>query len=185
MGVTTSRAISGGRRKDRNTYIYIFINYNWYVSIWSIKFVSPLTTRISVFSSSPTRRPWCGDSRSCILFLLKYNITEHSTSTHGLICPFTCQADALSGYRARKNLFYCLNIKIFYLDRLKYKKFFFLRSMENYPRTNLLWKTFMKQRNRQVTTPSWYYCNWGLIMIFFIVWRASMDYLIQLSLDIL
>ena len=40
----------------------VFCNYNWYVSIWSIKFVSPLTTRISVFSSFPARRPWCSNS---------------------------------------------------------------------------------------------------------------------------
>ena len=29
------------------------------LAIWSIKVVSPLTTRILVFSSSPARRPWC------------------------------------------------------------------------------------------------------------------------------
>ena len=39
----------------------VFRNYNWYVSIWIIKFVSPLTTHISLFSSSPTRRPWCSN----------------------------------------------------------------------------------------------------------------------------
>ena len=32
--------------------------------MWSIKFVSPLTTRISVISSSPARRPWCSNSPS-------------------------------------------------------------------------------------------------------------------------
>ena len=42
----------------------VFRNYNWYVSIWGIKFVSPLTTRTSVFSSSPTRRPWCSNSQN-------------------------------------------------------------------------------------------------------------------------
>ena len=41
-----------------------FCNYNWYVSIWSIKFVFPLTTCISVISSCPARRPWCSNSRS-------------------------------------------------------------------------------------------------------------------------
>ena len=40
----------------------VFHNYNWYVSIWSIKFASPLTTCISIFSSSPARRPWCSNS---------------------------------------------------------------------------------------------------------------------------
>ena len=40
----------------------VFWNYNWCVSIWCIEFVSPLTTRISVFSSSPARRPWCSNS---------------------------------------------------------------------------------------------------------------------------
>ena len=35
-----------------------FRNYNWYVSIWNGKSISPLTTRILVFSSSPTRRSW-------------------------------------------------------------------------------------------------------------------------------
>ena len=30
--------------------------------MWSIKFVSPLTTRISVISSSPARRPWYSNS---------------------------------------------------------------------------------------------------------------------------
>ena len=42
----------------------VFCNYNWYVSIWSIKFVSPLTTRISVISLSPARRPWCSNSQT-------------------------------------------------------------------------------------------------------------------------
>ena len=41
----------------------VFSNYNWYVSIWSITFVSPLTTRISVISSFPARRPRCSNSR--------------------------------------------------------------------------------------------------------------------------
>ena len=36
--------------------------YNWGVSIWSVKFVSPLTTRISVISLFPARRPWCNNS---------------------------------------------------------------------------------------------------------------------------
>ena len=42
--------------------LFFFCNYNWYVSIWSIKFVSPLTTRISVFASSPACRLWCSNS---------------------------------------------------------------------------------------------------------------------------
>ena len=36
--------------------------YNWGVSIWNVKFVSPLTTRISVISLFPARRPWCNNS---------------------------------------------------------------------------------------------------------------------------
>ena len=43
---------------------YFCCNYNWYASIWGIKFVSPLTTRISLFSSFPARRPWCSNSLS-------------------------------------------------------------------------------------------------------------------------
>ena len=42
---------------------FVFCNYNWSISIRGIKVVSPLTTRISVFSSSPARRPWCSKSR--------------------------------------------------------------------------------------------------------------------------
>ena len=41
----------------------VFCNYNWYVSIWRIKLVSPLTTRISVFSSFPARLLWYINSR--------------------------------------------------------------------------------------------------------------------------
>ena len=37
--------------------------FNWYVSIWSINVVSPLTTCISIISSSPARRPWCNNSQ--------------------------------------------------------------------------------------------------------------------------
>ena len=40
----------------------VFWNYNWYVSIWIIKFVFPLTTRISVFSSSPVRNSPSGNA---------------------------------------------------------------------------------------------------------------------------
>ena len=59
--------------------IAVFIDYK-YVSIWSIKFVYPLTTRISVFSSSPTRRPWCSNSSSVLatLSIMAFNICERA-----------------------------------------------------------------------------------------------------------
>ena len=88
---------------------------------------------------------WCDDPRvqyargicemSCVqkkllspLFKLWDNINEHRT--HRLICPFSFQADAVTGYRARKKVLYCLNILIFELDRLKYKKLFFFHAAE-------------------------------------------------------
>ena len=64
----------------------------------------------------------------CTLFWLWCNIREHRT--HHLICPFSFQADAVTGYRARKKVLYCLNILIFELDRLKYKKLFFFHAAE-------------------------------------------------------
>ena len=54
--------------------LLFFRNYNWYVSIWSIKFVYPLTTRISVFSSSSTRRPW--HITPATLSIMAFNICE-------------------------------------------------------------------------------------------------------------
>ena len=47
-----------------------------FLYISSIKFVYPLTTRISVFSSSPTRRPWCSNSP-----LLRVQIDPHPLTT--------------------------------------------------------------------------------------------------------
>ena len=63
------------------------------------------------------RRSWSA------LFHLWDNINEHRT--HRLICPFSFQVDAVTGYRARKKLLYSLHIWIFELDRLKYKNCYF------------------------------------------------------------
>ena len=61
---------------------FVFRNCNWYVFIWSIKFVYTLTTRISVFSSSPTRRPWCSNSQSSELSAL---FCSHSISKNVIL----------------------------------------------------------------------------------------------------
>ena len=62
--------------------------------LWGIKFVSPLTTRTSVFSSSPTRRPWCSNSQGI----------AHEGSHCSEPCEFTSRAflsESLSNYSRR------------------------------------------------------------------------------------
>ena len=67
----------------------VFCNYNWYVSIWSIKVVSPLTTRISVFFSFPARRPWRSNSPNFQRFLSQLNTESHNAwRFHELIVGF-------------------------------------------------------------------------------------------------
>ena len=69
----------------------VFCNYNWYVSIWIIKFVSPLTTRISVFTSFPARRPWCSNSQLSRLILdpnVSYDVIE-KYGGFALLCIFS------------------------------------------------------------------------------------------------